>query len=173
MAKTREERLAAAIARCADSFGAVTPEAVLNAAQNPKHPSYDVLRDEGDFDWDDKSAAQTQRLDHARKLIREVRYVFNEGNQHTYQIKAYVRDGSTKPSRYRPIRDVEVDIELAKSALLDGLVRIENAIASMRNISLVARQDFFVQQFKTMIKDVERMRGGVNLLTAPPKRKRK
>lgn len=173
MTKNREERLAAAIAACADVSGAVTPEAVLIAAQNPKHPSYSVLQKDGGFDWDDKSAAQTQRLEHAKELIREVRYIHHEGNQHTFQIKAYVRDGSVRPPKYRPIRDVEVDIELAKAALLDGLVRIENAIVSMRNISLVARQDFFTQQFKTMIKDVERMRGSVSLISAPPKRRRK
>ncbi len=166
---TREERLAAAIAACEDDLGAVTPESVLAAAQDPKHPSYDVLQEDGNFDWDDKSAAYTARLDHARKLIREVRFVVYEGQQTTFSVKAYVRDGIEKPAKYRPIRDLEKDVEFAKRALLDGLLRIENAVNSMASVSLVAKQKTFTDQFRQMARMVERMRGDVASLTPPPR----
>ena len=50
-----------------DEEGRLTPDTVLRAAKNPRHPLHDV------FEWNDAKAGHAWRVEQARALIARVR----------------------------------------------------------------------------------------------------
>src|SRR4051794_38416660 len=87
------ERKKREIEACQDGRGRVTPDAVIEAAKNPKSALH------GEFEWDVTKAAYQHWTDTARRLIREVRLVV------TYEdirIAApyYIADPGTDESSY-------------------------------------------------------------------------
>ena len=88
MTKETERRriISAALRKIQDAHGVVTPTAVVEAAKNPKHPLH------GEFIWDNALAANLQRQDRARELIRNYLTVVVIHSNEKIVSPYYVRD---------------------------------------------------------------------------------
>jgi hypothetical protein len=85
MTDDQREAIRQEMARLYQKHGTLTPQAVVQAAQNAKSPMHDC------FEWDDKVAGQAFREDQARALIRSVRVEVTTDTV-TLSAVAYVRD---------------------------------------------------------------------------------
>jgi hypothetical protein len=92
-AEERQWRLSEAIKATEDKDGHAIPKRVVEAARNPSN----FLHKE--FEWDDSVAAQLQREDRARELIREVRVMVIKGEKRV-AVPTYVSDPRTTSSSY-------------------------------------------------------------------------
>jgi len=119
-----------AIEACADRKGRVTPDAVIEAAKNPKS----ILHKE--FEWDVDKAAHAHWTDTARRLIREVRLIVQYDD---VKIVApyYIADAGTDESAYVPTSKVADRHAAAQRALVDELARIKGAIHRATSLAAV------------------------------------
>jgi len=99
----RQRELDAAIRACEDETGHAIPKVVVAAAQDPTHPSYEVLTLE--FNWNVQEAAQAHWEDRARELIREVRVMVVYGDA-KIATPVYVSDPRVPESSF--IRTVRI-----------------------------------------------------------------
>jgi hypothetical protein len=84
--RTEQERQAAELAlQQLERDGRLTPEDVLNAAEDPSSPLH------GWFDWNDDTAAHKYRLEQARMLIRTITVEITTENR-VLKCVRYVRD---------------------------------------------------------------------------------
>lgn len=97
----------------------LTPAAIVNAARNPTHPLHK------EFIWDDKVAAEGQRVERARYLVRSleitvVKTIDKETTTITVRKYASVGGGGGygKDSTYQQTRDVLSDAEMYREVLL-------------------------------------------------------
>lgn len=152
MVRSTKAELAAkrkAIDACRDRHGRIMPKLVVQAARNPKSPLHE------DFIWDDRLAAEQQRLDRARELIREVKLmvVYDDRKIAT---PFYVSDPSSRESAYIPTTVAAKDEEIAETVLLDELRRIESAVVRARSIAAAFDLTAY---FDRMLNDVIEVRG--------------
>ncbi len=63
--------------------GQATPAQVVDAARDPSHPMH------GDFEWDDRRAAEKQRIDRARYLIQSVEIVITYEGGDSESVRAF------------------------------------------------------------------------------------
>jgi hypothetical protein len=108
----------------------LTPEAVVEAAKNPAHPLH------YEFDWDDQSAAQQQRLSTARAIIRSVQINIQMDSRIVSSI-CYVRDpkAAHKEQGYVAMSQSRRQREEAHQILMAELSRVESAIRRARHIA--------------------------------------
>jgi hypothetical protein len=101
---------------------ALTPEAVVDAASDPKHPLHTA------FPWDDQTAAHEFRLIRARTLIRSVTITTTDKDQIERAVYVHVRDVGYKTMEAVISRDdyfatalgeLETKLEGAQRALLE------------------------------------------------------
>lgn len=71
--------------------GALTPESVLDAAQDEASPLH------SQFCWDDTEAAQRFRLYQAGSLIRRIKITVETSPEETRRVRAFVNIPSTEP----------------------------------------------------------------------------
>lgn len=135
----REKLIAARLRELQQVTGALTPDAVVNAAKPPE----DILHAE--FDWDDASAAHTARLATARRLIRRVRYT--EVVVDCVQATPYYVQTEIAPNQrgYLPLDKLKDDKEKAKRALMEEFQRIANAIHRARAVTDVLGPELRVE----------------------------
>lgn len=123
--KLEPERAAAELARIRrENDGALTRQAVLDAATDEDHPFHD------EFDWDDDLASERWRLYQAGTLIRAVRII----RPRTAARSMYVRV-RTLPSEYEDFDVVIATPNLYSAALISA--RHSLALASERVNELV------------------------------------
>ena len=111
--------------------GRLDPHDVITDARDKESPLH------SHFTWDNREAADKQRLHEARTLIRSVRVTYVE-NQTVHRTIAYVRDPA-KPSEeagYVSTSVLRTDEDLARAALVDEFSR---AAAAMRRAVDVAK----------------------------------
>jgi hypothetical protein len=110
----------------------LTPEAVVAAARDAGHPLHD------EFNWDDKSAAEQQRLDTARQIIRSVQINIKMDNRVISSV-CYVRDpkAAYKEQGYVAMSQSRRQKEEAHQILMGELARVESAIRRSRQIAAV------------------------------------
>ena len=89
--------------------GRLTPDAVVETARSANHPLH------AHFEWDDKVAAESYRLDQARSIIRMVRVVDDEANDGT--ARAFLSVSDNKGVAYRSITEVKSSAELQMAVL--------------------------------------------------------
>jgi hypothetical protein len=107
----------------ADAYGRLTPSTVVEAATpstSPLHPR---------FEWDDQVAGHKYRLNQARQLIRQVRFVYREATpneaQQSYRFfSSMPTDGSRA---YRPTEEVLAD-PFARRMLVQQMHREMSAL---------------------------------------------
>lgn len=99
--------------------GKILPHEVVEAARNPESPLHPH------FEWDDSAAAESYRLEQARRLIRV--HVVVSDTPTSATVRAFV---SLTPDRktgggYRPISKVLDDVQMRKQLLKDALAELE------------------------------------------------
>ena len=147
--KTQLEARRKAIEACRDRHGRILPKLVVEAARNPRNPLHK------EFEWDDRKAAQAQRLERAQTLIREVKLTV------VYEDKKiaapfFVSDPTSRESAYIATTAAAKDEEMSEAVLMDELRRIESAVIRARSIA--AAFDL-VTHFDRMLADVVEVRG--------------
>lgn len=96
-AKANPQKIGEALAKITEAHaGRLMPEAVVNAAKDTKSPLHPH------FEWNDKVAAHSYRLDQARNLIRIIR-VEDEETQEQKPAFVSVADGGVA---YRKVEEV-------------------------------------------------------------------
>ena len=113
----------------AEDNGYINPERVIEDASNRNSPIHT------EFDWDDKSAAHTHRLDQARTLIRFVKLNVQVHNV-TVVAPYYVPDPERPlhSKRYIELTVAGRNAETARQVLLAELDRIAAAIRRAQQI---------------------------------------
>lgn len=105
-----------------DPDGLIQPEAVVEAAQDPKSPLHRY------FDWDEETAAQKYRLAQARALI--VRCGITRVDDGPRQVNVVIRRGTPNERRgYIPVARAVHDPDLYEQIVYDA----RRAIVSWRN----------------------------------------
>ena len=104
--------------RLYDTHGQLTPQVVLTAARSPKSPLH------MEFDWDEKSAANSWRLEQAQRLIQRVKVKYVDRSGEETHVRAFVSlPNQEGPGRnYQPVEDVVHD-EFARRLLLGDMQR--------------------------------------------------
>lgn len=131
------QKIGEALAKiAADNGGDLTPIAVVDAARAPKH----VLHRH--FEWDDKAAAESWRLDQARHIIRVIRCEDEETDQ---PIPAFVSisDSARGSTSYRTIQDVRASPDLQRLILAQAerdLMAFEKRYNELEDICALVRR---------------------------------
>lgn len=88
-----------------DERGKLTPVIVVDAARAEGHPLHDR------FDWDNDTAAESWRREQARQLIRSVRIVYKQADEHNgaQTIRAFHSVRSDDGYAYRSTDEVLAD----------------------------------------------------------------
>lgn len=108
--------------------GSLTPSAVVEDARDPESPLH------SEFVWDDKKAAEKQRLDAARRLIRSIK-VFVSVEEHVLESPCYVHDPRELGQRYVEVQSVRGDVEHARELVKQELKRV---VAALQRANRVA-----------------------------------
>lgn len=114
-----------------ESGGAITPEAVVDAARHPDHPLHRA------FTWDDTEAAEAWRKAEARQLINSIRVTVtgkDEPPKVSY-LSVTVRD---QGRAYLPASVVMSDAEYRAQALADAFTALEGWQRRYRNLQELA-----------------------------------
>lgn len=100
-----------------DSYGKLTPVAVLDTARDPSHPLHSR------FQWDDTVAAEAYRLDQAHRLIQSVKVVYKPATKRSgpKRVRGFIAlpDVGGSGFRYEPSESVALDPLLREMALAD------------------------------------------------------
>lgn len=122
---------AAAVQALEDRFGRVTPEKLIEAARDKKHPLHD------DFEWDDKKAAHQHRLYLARDIIASVRVMITHSTK-TISSVGYVRDPNAAPSEqgYVNVSRLRSEKDNAIDAVLSEVSRIQSLLERARELAI-------------------------------------
>lgn len=127
---TKIELRKKAIEGCQDSKGRVTPDAVIEAAKDPKS----ILH--GEFEWNVNKAAYQSWTETARRLIREVRLII-EYQDVRVVAPYYIADPGTDDSSYVETLRIANKHTSAQRALTDELARIKGAIQRAKALAAV------------------------------------
>ena len=113
--------------------GRLTADAVVEAAKNAKN----ILHAE--FIWDNKKAAETQRLDRAREIIVTYATIIVIHKSHKIQAPMYVRDpnAASDEQGHISINPAEIRENSARGVMLIELGRCESAINRARRVVAV------------------------------------
>lgn len=106
----------------------LTPAEIVEAARPPESLLH------GFFDWNDKSAAEKQRLDTARRLIASVRLLTFERGIMTFRAYVSIREAPADERRYERITRVIGDRELKRARLIDFQRRVAGVLSEFADI---------------------------------------
>lgn len=105
--------------------GILPPKAIVQKAKKRRSPLHE------EFIWDDSIAAELQRIDHARYLIRslvEVVHVEEDEEIKTFKARVYSSTGDglgdNKSSRYRKTREMLSEREQRQKLLMKALNKL-------------------------------------------------
>ena len=132
--KKDKDAISNRLARIAQrSKGRLTPEAVVEDAENPRSPLHPFI-----FNCDDGAATYQYRLHRARKLIASIQY-----ESRTREVKLiaprYVRDPNCAPDEQGYIEVIELkdDRSAAREALETEIARVISALERARAVASV------------------------------------
>lgn len=138
--------------------GVLTRTAVVDAARSKRSPLH------REFDWDDKSAAQKQRLDRAQELITWVVVTTVYKAQHT-TAPMYVRNPRAKTGEQGHVSLTQEDLtrEDARNIVLAEVDRCEYNIIRARSVAAVLEAEHrypgLSTQLEQMLEALIRIRG--------------
>lgn len=146
---TTEARLRL-LALSASNAGRLTPEAVVKEARKDTSPLHQY------FEWDDRKAAYTARLETARRLITEVR-LHEVDRSYTLKSVMYVRDPRLESSEQGYISIVEArdDANLSRQILQQEIRRVESMITRAREVADALQLD---DEFERVLESLSRLR---------------
>lgn len=124
------EEIATALQELQDDQGRLTPAIVVEAARNPESPLH------SEFIWDDAKAAERQRLDKARALLRiKVNYSVNHI---TFRMPQYIRDPEAARGKQGYIATMRLASEedQAHAALVAEFGRVAAILKRARHIAV-------------------------------------
>ena len=129
----RAEAIKVALEALRERNGRITPQAVVQAAKNPKS----VLHSQ--FGWDDRKEASLRRLDRARELITHYVTVTVIYKSEKITAPYYVRDPRAAPAEqgYMALVGPEMDRANATTTILSEFDRCSGAISRARRIAHV------------------------------------
>ena len=124
------EAIEARIQGIADRDGNLTPDAIVEDAQNPESPLH------GEFEWDDAKAAMEARRETARRLIRSVKVTI-QTETHTIAVPRYVRSPgvSEREQSYSEAASLRGDYERAMASFAYEVDRAEAAIKRAQKVA--------------------------------------
>lgn len=148
---TRKENHAkkrAALLAARDRHGRVRPELLVKQARHPKHPFHKS------FVWSDAKAAELQRLETARGIIKSFKLMVVIDD---VRITApfYVSDPSVRDSAYIESTAVAKKDHTARVTLLDELSRIKSAIIRARSLAAVFKLSSHFERLLRAVVEVE------------------
>jgi hypothetical protein len=154
-----------AIEETANDDGIVTADAVVDAARNKNSPLHD------EFEWDDSVAGHQYRLDQARSLIREVRYISLDVTESVIKTVAYVRDPRLPPKTqgYVSLQSVSRNKKLAADVVMAELNRCEAALNRANDVATILGIDVKIDEIRA---SVHELKSEVADNALPPKRGR-
>lgn len=133
-AKADPQKIGTALAQISEQQkGRLTPPAVVEAARNNRHPLHKF------FEWDDKIAAESFRLEQARTLIRSVAIV---GEGDADPAPAFLSIADKGGTSYRSLGDVLDSADLQNSVLAAAerdLAAFERRYRSLSDICQIIR----------------------------------
>ena len=115
--------------------GRLTPEAVVQAAKNPKSPLHDR------FEWDDSKAAFHHRIQQARELIRSVTVEITT-DETTVSVVRYVRDPAavSEEQGYVSMAQLKSEPENAKAMLMQAFGQAQTYLSRAETFADVLGQ---------------------------------
>lgn len=125
-----ENMLAELTRLAAENNGLLTPDNVIDAAQNAASPLHNW------FEWDDDAAAHMYRVEQARHLIRSVR-VDVTTSHHTVRVPAFVHDPECERGEqgYISIRGLAHDEDKARDVVCAEFSRALSALNRARALA--------------------------------------
>jgi hypothetical protein len=122
MAKaTKHDRIKAALEAIRRSHrGRLTARAVVEAAKNPRHPLH------SEFEWNNQKAADQQRLERARELIRYITIVSVDATRRI-ETRYYAHDPKT-PHREGYVSILEMNRRDAEQDVVNAIAICESTI---------------------------------------------
>jgi len=125
-----DDMLAELTRLAAENDGRLTPDNVVDAAQNAASPLHSW------FEWDDDAAAHMYRVEQARHLIRSVR-VNVTTSHHTVRVPAFVHDPECERGEqgYIAIRGLANDEDKARDVVIAEFARALSALNRARAVA--------------------------------------
>lgn len=153
MKKTAVKRRLSAVAQEIQSLelsGRLTPEMVVRSARAPDSPLHES------FEWDNKKAGHSFRLDQARHLIRRVTVEFSIKRREIITVN-YVKDPTTEEGEqgYVSVEQLRSEPENAKALVESEFQRVELCLTRALNLSDVLG---IRKSVEALIRRVERIR---------------
>jgi hypothetical protein len=145
------EVTSAALRQIEDREGRLEPAAVVEAARDPASPLH------SHFTWDDSEAARKRRLDEARTLIRSVKLEVTH-REVTITTPAYLRDPEAAPdvARYRTVKAIKGDAEVARDALINEIGRVTAAARRARHLAIALGEVAAIDEINEIASGVAR-----------------
>lgn len=140
--------------------GRITAKRLVDAARDKKHPLH------ADFIWDDKKAAEMQRLECAREIIQSVRVIVTTETQRVSSI-GYIRDPSAPPHAqgYISVARLQTDADMAYQALQQEANRIQSAVERARQFAVVVNLE---GELEDILRSIARLRSAASPMMASP-----
>jgi hypothetical protein len=154
---TRGERNEVLQALAKANNGKLTPELLIETAQDPNHPLHEL------FPWDDEQAAHRYRLAVARAMIRGIRIEVRTEKHNFTEVPVYVHDPAESGQSYISLQ--EASREDKREVLLSELERVTQSLERAQKIS--------AQVMPTIIEELETLLNSVLAIKGKVKRQRK
>lgn len=144
----------AALAELEDATGRLTPEQVVDAAEDEGSALHQF------FEWDDSEAARQHRLHQARRLIRSVEVVLRVSRK-TVSCIAYIRDPSVdgREQGYRATREVAKDDNDSHEALAYAFSAAAAHLRRARDLAKVFRKE---REFADLLESLDLLRSSLS-----------
>lgn len=113
------------LAKLEDGEGRVTPEIVVEAASDVRHPLHDY------FEWDDNEAARRFRIDQARHLITRVKVEYKSTPGTIVKACVYIRDPE-RPTMEQGYRRVSVLVKDKADATAAMAIELARAMSTLQ-----------------------------------------
>lgn len=110
-----------------ETIGDITPEAVVDLAKNKESVLHDY------FEWNNKKAAESYRLQQASGLLRRIDVVVIKGEEkiETRWLEIETRAAFTSEIHYKKYDELTPEnIELVRKSILNELIRIKKRLGS-------------------------------------------
>jgi len=156
----RQEKVRKALAALQKKHGTLTPRIVVDAARNKLHPLHD------EFIWVDAEAADQQRLDRARHLIRYITITVITSYSKKARVPVYVKDVRlpSQEQGYTPLTTENLDRDAATKTLLAEFTRCESAIERARGVAHVldSKCPGLSEKLESMLMELITLRGALD-----------
>jgi len=127
--------------------GNLEPEAVVEDARDKNSPLHSM------FEWNDRKAAQIQRLDRAREIIRGFTIVYQTRTE-TIRAPAFVRNPATSKG-YTTLASLRTDGDRAREALVREFVMVRGALTRARLIARALDLEEDIDRLLSGVADVQ------------------